>query len=42
VPARHTLTRSGADLVHRDFSATRVDEKWRGDLNQIPTDEGKL
>jgi transposase InsO family protein len=30
------------DLVKRDFSAERVDEKWCGDLTEIPTDEGKL
>jgi putative transposase len=30
------------DLVNRDFSASKVDEKWCGDLTEIPTDEGKL
>ncbi|HMC42123.1 MAG TPA: IS3 family transposase [Acidimicrobiales bacterium] len=30
------------DLIKRDFSATRPDEKWCGDLTEIPTDEGKL
>jgi putative transposase len=30
------------DLVKRDFSASRPDEKWCGDLTEIPTDEGKL
>ena len=30
------------DLVKRDFSASRADEKWCGDLTEIPTDEGKL
>jgi putative transposase len=30
------------DLLKRDFSATRPDEKWCGDLTEIPTDEGKL
>ena len=30
------------DLVNRDFSAQGVDEKWCGDLTEIPTDEGKL
>jgi putative transposase len=30
------------DLVNRDFTASRVDEKWCGDLTEIPTDEGKL
>jgi putative transposase len=30
------------DLVNRDFSATKPDEKWCGDLTEIPTDEGKL
>jgi len=31
-----------ADLVKRDFSAPAVDEKWCGDLTEIPTGEGKL
>ena len=30
------------DLVKRDFSASRADEKWCGDLTEIPTEEGKL
>ena len=30
------------DLVKRDFNADAVDEKWCGDLTEIPTDEGKL
>ena len=30
------------DLVKRDFSAEAVDQKWCGDLTEIPTDEGKL
>jgi transposase InsO family protein len=30
------------DLVQREFSASKVDEKWCGDLTEIPTDEGKL
>ena len=30
------------DLVNRDFSASKVDEKWCGDLTEIPTDEGQL
>jgi transposase InsO family protein len=30
------------DLLNRDFSAERLDEKWCGDLTEIPTDEGKL
>ena len=30
------------DLLKRDFSATKPDEKWCGDLTEIPTDEGKL
>ena len=29
-------------LVNRDFSASNVDEKWCGDLTEIPTCEGKL
>jgi len=30
------------DLVKRDFSAERVNQRWCGDLTEIPTDEGKL
>jgi putative transposase len=30
------------DLLGRDFAAGRLDEKWCGDLTEIPTDEGKL
>jgi putative transposase len=30
------------DLLQRDFSAERVNQKWCGDLTEIPTDEGKL
>lgn len=30
------------DLVRRDFSAEAADEKWCGDLTEIPTSEGKL
>lgn len=30
------------DLVARDFDADEVDEKWCGDLTEIPTGEGKL
>ena len=30
------------DLVRRDFSAAAVNQKWCGDLTEIPTDEGKL
>ena len=30
------------DLVKRDFSVAMVDEKWCGDLTEIPTEEGKL
>jgi transposase InsO family protein len=45
---RRSLTRPDkaakpiADLVNRNFSAERVNEKWCGDLTEIPTDEGKL
>jgi putative transposase len=45
---RRSLTRpdKGAapipDLVRRDFSAERIDQRWCGDLTEIPTDEGKL
>lgn len=30
------------DLVGRDFTAQRINQKWCGDLTEIPTDEGKL
>ncbi|MDP9442573.1 MAG: IS3 family transposase, partial [Actinomycetota bacterium] len=45
---RRSLTKADAaappapDLVGRDFGAGRLDEKWCGDLTEIPTDEGKL
>lgn len=45
---RRSLTRPdkaappAPDLLERDFSAETIDEKWCGDLTEIPTDEGKL
>ncbi|HSS10392.1 MAG TPA: IS3 family transposase [Acidimicrobiales bacterium] len=30
------------DLIKREFDATVINEKWCGDLTEIPTDEGKL
>jgi putative transposase len=30
------------DLVCRDFSAERIDQRWCGDLTEVPTGEGKL
>ena len=30
------------DLIKRDFHAERIDQRWCGDLTEIPTDEGKL
>src|SRR5436309_11566277 len=30
------------DLVRRDFNATEIDQRWCGDLTEIPCDEGKL
>ena len=30
------------DLVKRDFHAEAIDQRWCGDLTEIPTDEGKL
>jgi transposase InsO family protein len=30
------------DLVRQDFSAETPDQRWCGDLTEIPTDEGKL
>ncbi len=31
-----------ADLLHRNFNADALNEKWCGDLTEVPTDEGKL
>ena len=45
---RRCLTRPDAaadpipDLIGRDFTATSIDQRWCGDLTEIPTDEGKL
>ena len=47
-PKRRSLTRPDQaaepipDLVKRDFSAETVDQRWCGDLTEIPTEEGKL
>jgi putative transposase len=49
-PKRHfrSLTRQDKaakpvpDLVKRDFSAAGINQKWCGDLTELPTDEGKL
>jgi transposase InsO family protein len=30
------------DLLKRDFHAEAIDQRWCGDLTEIPTDEGKL
>ena len=30
------------DLVRRDFTAEAIDQRWCGDLTEIPTEEGKL
>lgn len=30
------------DLIKRDFTAERIDQRWCGDLTEIPTGEGKL
>jgi len=30
------------DLLRRDFSAAKPNQKWVGDMTEIPTDEGKL
>jgi transposase InsO family protein len=30
------------DLVGRDFHAEQIDQRWCGDLTEIPTEEGKL
>ena len=45
---RRSLTRPDAaaarvpDLIGRDFTAERLDQRWCGDLTEIPTGEGKL
>jgi transposase InsO family protein len=45
---RRSLTRPDkaaapiSDLVKRDYNAEGIDQKWCGDLTEIPTDEGKL
>jgi len=45
---RRSLTRPDkaadpiSDLLERDFTAAGVNQKWCGDLTEIPTDEGKL
>ena len=30
------------DLVKRDFTAPAINDKWCGDLTEVPTKEGKL
>jgi putative transposase len=45
---RHWLTRQAKaqvrfeDLIRRHFGADAINEKWSGDLTEIPTGEGKL
>jgi putative transposase len=45
---RHWLTRQSKkevlfeDLIRRHFGADAINEKWSGDLTEIPTEEGKL
>jgi transposase InsO family protein len=45
---RRSLTRPDkaaapiGDLIGRDFHAEAINQKWCGDLTEIPTDEGKL
>jgi transposase InsO family protein len=47
-PKRRSLTRPDnaaapiPDLVRRDFHAEAINQKWCGDLTEIPTDDGKL
>lgn len=44
---RRSLTRPAKaavpipDLLKRDFRAERINQRWCGDLTEIPTDEGK-
>lgn len=30
------------DLIRRDFTAEKPDQRWCGDLTEVPTDDGKL
>lgn len=30
------------DLIRRDFNAEKPDQRWCGDLTEVPTDDGKL
>jgi transposase InsO family protein len=45
---RRSLTRPDVaadpipDLIGRDFHAEETDQRWCGDLTEVPTDEGKL
>lgn len=45
---RRSLTRPDAaadpipDLIGRDFTANGIDQRWCGDLTEVPTGEGKL
>ncbi len=45
---RRSLTRADKaaapipDLIKRDFSAAALNERWCGDLTEIPTEDGKL
>ena len=41
-PARTRQQPRSRTCVKRDFSAEAVDQRWCGDLTEIPTDEGKL
>lgn len=47
-PKRRSLTRPDKaadpipDLIRRDFTAETIDQRWCGDLTEIPTGEGKL
>jgi putative transposase len=47
-PTRRSLTRPDKaaapipDLVQRDFTAAAINQKWCGDLTEVPTDEGNL
>ena len=47
-PKRRSLTRPDKaadpipDLIGRDFTAETIDQRWCGDLTEIPTGEGKL
>ena len=41
-PAAPRRRHQSRTLVRRDFNAETIDQRWRGDLTEIPIDDGKL